>query len=146
MCGTIFLTTRLLPTPGYKSHSSLGSESKFLEHSEGLKDCNESSSIIVSPSLWSRIPRVNMPSSKNNLIRLFCTLDLKDQIIGICIAYKLSLYDQMYSNILSSILHPSEHFRVLDRNCRTRYFWVWRIILHIPCVYWIDTLWSYWSY
>ena len=135
-------TAWFLSAPSDESQGSSWSESESFQHSEGFKDSNESSSVIVGSSLWSSVPGINVPSSKNDFIRSLCSYNFKDQIGRVRIRNKLSLNDQSNSDILSSILHSPHHFRVLNCNGSTRNLWIQRIVFHISCMHWVNALWS----
>ena len=93
LCSPVSVTTWLLPAPCNKSQGSSWSQSCFFEHSESFKDSDESSTVIVSASLWSCVPWVNVASCKNYLVRLFRTLDFKDYVVWVRVWNKLSLND-----------------------------------------------------
>jgi len=146
LSGTINLASWFLSTPSNEPHCPSWFESESFQHSESFKDSYKSSSIIIGTSLWSSVPCIDMTSSQNYLIRLFRSFNLKNKIIWITVWNKLSLNNKMDNNVLSSVLHSSEHLWILNCNCSTRNFRILWIILHVTSVNRINAVWGNWSY
>jgi len=143
---SINFAARLFPTPSNKSQCSFGSKSIFYQKSKGFEDSNESSSIIISASLRSCIPSINVSSCKDNLIWVSRSNYFKNNIIWICVWDELVFQDKPHFYNLATVLHSLEHLRVLDCDCCTWNFGIITVVFHITSMHWWNTLRSNGSY
>jgi hypothetical protein len=73
-------------------------------------------------------------ASQDNLVRLLAALDLEDQVIGVALGDHLALQAKLHNYFLPSILHPLEHFCVLDCDSSGRDFRLILIVFMVSCV------------
>lgn len=72
-----------------------------------------------------------MPTSEDYLIGVSRTNYLKDYIIGVSIGDELVLENKANSDGLASVLHPLEHFSILDSDGSAGNFGIFGIVFHV---------------
>jgi hypothetical protein len=77
---TTFIQSILFTTPCNVSDGSLWLQTERSNHSEGFIAIGETTSIVIGSSLAPHIPTVNVASKDNNLLWMFCALQLSHHI------------------------------------------------------------------
>lgn len=76
----VVVPSPLFPTPRNEPESALWPESILFDQPKGLEDSEEASTIVVGPCLRSSIPRVDVPTHKQDLVWLLRPYDFEYQI------------------------------------------------------------------
>lgn len=110
-------TTIFFTTPSYESNRSFWSSCLWGNQSKSFVTCWETTAIIISSSLTTSIPAVTVTTKNKNLFRVFCSLELSNDVIGNSIRYSVIFKEQIKLDGLSTLLHSQKHFSIFNCDC-----------------------------